>query len=146
MTRAAAFGLAILALAALFASSIPEAKADPGWRQERCRYQSLDGGTWTAREERLTALCALDRWPVSGGWPKFFQVGACESGWNRWASNGGRYLGLFQHAAPYWPGRTRLIPEPWRTGRWQRWANSRAQILVTAIMVNRGGWGPWSCA
>jgi hypothetical protein len=120
---------------------------DPDWRQRECRYQSLDQPTWTAREERLTAECALAHWSVSGGLSKFVQVGNCESGWNRLASNGGQYLGLFQHAAPYWSGRVgSLMPRAWRLGQWSRWQNSRAQIVVTARMVHSGGWGPWTCA
>jgi hypothetical protein len=116
-------------------------------RERTCRFQWMDPGTWTAREEYRTSLCVLQRWPVSGGMAKFHQVGDCESGWSRLASNGGRYLGLFQHAAQYWSSRVSwAMPEMWRVGPWTRWKNSRSQIVTTARMVNGSGWGPWSCA
>lgn len=116
-------------------------------RERTCRFQWLDPGTWTAREERRTTDCVLARWPVEGGEPKFVAVGACESGWWRFANNGGSYLGLFQHAASAWYWRVRsYMPDGWRVGPWTRWTNSRAQIVVTARMVHAGGWGPWSCA
>jgi hypothetical protein len=116
-------------------------------RERTCRFQWIDRGTWTDREERRTALCVLDRWPVEGGWTKFRQVGDCESHWWRFASNGGSYLGLFQHEATSWLGRVRsYMPDGWRVGPWARWVNSRAQIVVTARMVHAGGWSPWACA
>jgi hypothetical protein len=116
-------------------------------RERTCRFQWMDPGTWTDREERRTAACVEAKWPVPGGLPKMLQVGSCESGWYRLANNGGNYLGLFQHAASYWSGRVgSLMPRAWRLGQWSRWQNSRAQIVVTARMVHSGGWGPWTCA
>jgi len=117
-------------------------------RERTCRYQWVDPGTWTAREERRTLACVVDRFgPVDGGIPKVEQVGACESGWNRLASNGGSYLGLFQHAASDWPGRVAwAMPDGWRVGPWSSWRNSRAQIVVTVRMVHASGWGAWPCA
>jgi hypothetical protein len=84
---------------------------------------------------------------VPGGISKFVAVGACESGWSRLASNGGRYVGLFQHLITAWPGRVHTyMPDRWRIGSWTDWRNSRAQIVTTARMVRAGGWGPWACA
>jgi hypothetical protein len=89
----------------------------------------------------------LARWSVDGGVSKFVDVGSCESGWNRLASNGGNYLGLFQHSATYWAGRvSHYMPDRWKLGPWARWRNSRAQIVTTARMVHGSGWGAWSCA
>jgi hypothetical protein len=118
-------------------------------RERQCRFQWIDRGTWTAREERLTTECVLARWPVSGGIDFFSRVIACESGWNRFAYNpNGPYLGLAQHGEEWWPDRVRQwLPERWRAGlKWWRWVNSRTQIVVTARMAHAGGWGPWSCA
>ena len=116
-------------------------------RERTCRYQWVDRGTWTAREERRTLACVVDRFgPVDGGVPKVEQVGSCESGWNRLATNG-EYRGLFQHGATYWPGRVAwAMPDGWRVGPWSSWRNSRAQIVVTVRMVHASGWGAWSCA
>ena len=117
-------------------------------RERTCRYQWVDRGTWTAREEQRTLACVVEHFgPIDGGVDKARQVGSCESGWYRLASNGGAYLGLFQHAATYWPGRVAsLMPDGWRVGPWSSWQNSRAQIVVTVRMVHASGWGAWSCA
>jgi hypothetical protein len=40
-------------------------------RERTCRFQWVDRGTWTAREERRTLACVVDRFgPVDGGIPK----------------------------------------------------------------------------
>jgi hypothetical protein len=107
------------------------------WRQEQCKFQGLDRGIWTQREEDRTARCVLRRWPVPGG---------CESGWWRLAYNsGGPYVGLFQHALSSWYDRVRsYAPTWWHLRPW--WGNSRSAITVTALMVRAVGWSPWSCA
>ncbi len=141
---------AIAATLAGWAMGPPAASADDRQqilRERTCRFQWLDPGTWTAREERRTLACVVDRFgPVDGGIPKAEQVGACESGWNRLAVNG-EYRGLFQHGATYWPSRVAwAMPDGWRVGPWASWKNSRAQIVVTIRMVHASGWGAWSCA
>lgn len=113
--------------------------------REECKFNGWREGTWTYAEIRRTAWCVVEKWPVPGGHNKFNQVADCESNWNRFASNDGRYLGLFQHARPYWGSRVNTFEPP----RWELqegWANPRTQIVVTARMVRAGGWGPWSCA
>jgi len=163
MRRAVVYAAAITATLAGLVMGPPEALASarladsqaaaPGTqtqeiRERTCRYQWVDPGTWTAREERRTLACVVDRFgPVDGGIPKVEQVGDCESHWNRLASNGGSYLGLFQHSATYWPSRVAwAMPDGWRVGPWSSWKNSRAQIVVTVRMVHASGWGAWSCA
>jgi hypothetical protein len=162
MKRAVVYAAAIATLLTAGAMGPPEGLASPRLadsqaaapgtqtqeiREKTCRYQWVDRGQWTAREERRTALCVLDHWSVEGGWTKFRQVGACESGWWRFASNGGSYLGLFQHEAGSWISRVRwAMPSGWRVGAWARWTNSRAQIVTTARMVHASGWGAWACA
>jgi hypothetical protein len=117
------------------------------WRNDECRFQSLDEGLWTEREERLTAVCATHRWSVAGGLAKFMAVGSCESGWNRKASNGGSYLGLFQHAAGAYLSRIHAYDPPaWHHHLSLSWTNSRGQIVMTARMVHEQGWGAWTCA
>jgi hypothetical protein len=116
------------------------------WRQEQCRFQGLDRGIWTQREEDRTTWCVLRRWPVPGGLTKFRAVGMCESGFNRFAYNpGGPYVGLFQHALTSWSYRVQSYePTWWHLRPW--WANSRTAITITALMVRATGWGAWSCA
>jgi hypothetical protein len=118
-------------------------------RQEnQCRYQSLDHAVWTDREERRTLDCVVAKWPVPGGVSEAWSVGMCESHMYRFANNGGSYLGLFQHSATYWSERvSHQMPDAWKVGPWQRWTNSRSQIVTTARMVHySGSWSAWSCA
>ena len=114
-------------------------------QRNQCLFNWMHEDEWTPREERRTAFCVLRRWNVPGGMPKFQAVGDCESHWYRFASNGGRYLGLFQHSRKYWPGRVRHF-EPYWWDLAPGWTNSRTQIVVTARMVRAQGWGAWSCA
>jgi hypothetical protein len=116
------------------------------WRQKQCRFQGLDRGIWTQREEDRTAACVLDRWIVYGGLTKFRTVIDCESGWSRFAYNpGGPYVGLAQHALASWAARVHSYEPMWWDLR-PGWRNSRTQIVVTARMVQVEGWSPWSCA
>jgi hypothetical protein len=112
-----------------------------------CRFQSLDKALWTQREEWLTARCATSKWAVPGGLAEFDSIAQCESGWNRFASNGGSYLGLFQHAAGSYVSRVRAFEPPsWDKGLSERWTNSRGQIVMSARMMAAVGLSPWACA
>jgi hypothetical protein len=116
------------------------------WRQDQCRFQGLDRGIWTQREEDRTARCVLRRWPVLGGLTKFRAVISCESGWWRLAYNAaGPYVGLAQHALTSWYYRVKSYkPTWWDLRPW--WANSRSAITITARMVRAEGWDAWSCS
>ena len=88
--------------------------------------------------------CAADRWPVPGGAEKAICIAQRESGLIPTASSAtGQYLGLFQHSAAAWPDRydewTRPVWELKRTA-----LNGRTNAIVTILMVNAEGWGPWS--
>ena len=113
-------------------------------REKQCRYQWIDPGTWTAKEERLTTTCILERWPVNRS--TFDRVISCESGWNRLAYNPtGPYVGLGQHVLSSWTSRVRVYSPPlWHLSL--NWQNSRTMLTVTVRMVHSMGWGPWSCA
>jgi len=115
-------------------------------REKQCRYQWLQPGTWTAREERRTALCVLDRWPTPGGWTTFRRVISCESGWSRTAYNpAGPYIGLGQHALSSWTSRVlSYSPSFWNLD--PRWQNSRTMLTITARMMHAEGLSPWACA
>jgi len=115
-------------------------------REQQCRYQWMDPGTWTAKEEALTARCVVARWSVPGGITTFSAVIACESRWSRFAYNPtGPYVGLGQHALGAWPTRVNGYSPPlWNLS--PRWQNSRTMLTITARMAHSVGWGPWSCA
>jgi hypothetical protein len=150
MTKAIGFGLALIAAAFLARGYTEPVNAAPNHQQEmrekQCRYQWMDQGTWTAREERRTASCVLSRWTVPGGLTAFNRIVGCESGWNRFAFNpAGPYVGLGQHALQSWPARVRSYsPRLWDLP--SRWQNSRTMITVTARMMHSVGLSPWSCA
>src|SRR3990170_6736929 len=115
-------------------------------RERQCRFQWVDPAKWTAKEERLTAGCVVQRWSVSGGIEKFTDVIQCESGWWRFAIGRYGHLGLGQHDPDSWDGRVKI----WEPNHWTlrpSWKNSRTQITVTARMAHVLGWWPWSgCA
>lgn len=123
---------------------VPDAQ---DWRWDECRFQSLNRPLWTAREERLTAECAVEKWSVPGGLSEFISIGQCESGWSRFANNAGNYLGLFQHAASAYVSRIHSYnPPSWDRGLSTRWTNSRGQIVMSARMMHAEGTGAWACA
>lgn len=113
-------------------------------RERQCRFQWVDRGTWTAREERLTAECVVAKYPVPGGLAQLIAVGDCESGWWRFSYNPNGHAGLFQHDVDAWPDRVRTW-EPYWWDLDPRWTNSRTQIVVTARMARGDGdWHQWS--
>jgi len=115
-------------------------------RERQCRFQWVDPGTWTAKEEKRTASCILDRWTVPGGRSTFQRIIGCESGWSRLAYNpAGPYVGLGQHALSSWTTRLRAYSPPF----WDlspRWQNSRTMLTITARMMHSVGLSPWGCA
>lgn len=139
--------LAIVLLAALLMSQPASAETHQHeMREKQCRYQWVDPGTWTAKEELRTARCVLTRWSVPGGWTEFNAVISCESGWNRLAYNGaGPYVGLGQHTLGSWSARMASYSPPlWHLS--PSWRNSRTMLTITARMAHSVGWGPWGCA
>jgi len=147
--RAVVYAAAIALLLSGGATAATEASTgarQQEYRERQCRYQWLQPGTWTAKEERRTALCILGRWEVPGGWSEFRRVIGCESGWSRFAYNsGGPYVGLGQHVLSSWPGRVRAYSPPlWSLS--PRWQNSRTMLTITARMMHSVGLGPWACA
>jgi hypothetical protein len=68
------------------------------------------------------------------GW-QAFRVAKCESGWSLavHASNGGRYLGMFQFGS---------YARSTYGFAWNPWAQSSAAYRYWRAA---GGWGPWQC-
>ena len=94
--------------------------------------------------------CVWPRFHVRHGGPrKALSVGRCESGL-RWDAYGNGNGGVFQHRLVYWPSRYRYYIERNRLRR--SWGlpgsvySARTNVIVTALMVRRGGWGSWACA
>ncbi len=150
--REATYWMIVAALLAavvlyLVGASLP-ADAGTYWRHTQIRYQGLEPGDWTDREVRLSIVAAVDRWPVPGGAAKAISVAQCESHLNERASNDGDYLGVYQQAARYWPGRQ----DNFDSASWslhESAFNARANVIVSIRQAHAGGWGPWemgSCA
>jgi Transglycosylase-like domain len=102
-----------------------------------CRIDWKDGRHQVKRLIR----CAARRWHVPGGPHKALSVARCESGYNPSAYNPAGYLGVFQQARAYWPGRADRYDFDGRSA-----FNGRANVIVSVRMAHAGGWGPWGCA
>jgi hypothetical protein len=140
---------ALLVAVALGTIAAGPAGARPGWdREAECRYARWDGRAgWSTQEVRRTIVCAVGKWSVQGGAGAAIAIAACESGLNANASNGGRYLGVYQHAAAYWPARVDAFnPPTWDRPLSRSAFNARSNVVVAIRMAHAGGWGPWSCA
>lgn len=142
--------MALVAGAVLVGATAPMAIAGQRERIHRemrsdCQFDFITSRPWSPWEETLTARCLTAKWPVPGGYPQLSSVISCESGWYRFASNGGSYLGLGQHAASAWPYRVRSY-EPAGWDLKPAWWNPRSNLTVTVRMAHSGGWSPWTCA
>lgn len=115
------------------------------WRAEECRYRSLYGSPqeFSYEEMVLTARCAVDHFPVPGGFAMLNSVVACESGWGPDAvSPTGSYRGLMQLG--YSEFHSNVGPMRWPVKR--EWTNPRSNLLAGVRLAHRVGWGPWTCA
>ena len=113
-----------------------------------CADHDWNGGT---RDMRRAIGCVWDRFDMSDR-AKAVSVAECESGLNPNAGrrDGDGYGGLYQHAKVFWAGRfKRFITDHDLRSTWglspSIW-NGRTQAIVTALMVRRSSWQPWSCA
>src|SRR5919204_6112752 len=102
-----------------------------------CRIDWKDGRHQVKRLIR----CAARTWHVPGGPHKALTVARCESGYDPSAYNPAGYLGVFQQARVYWPGRADRYGFDGRSA-----FNGRANVIVSIRMAHAGGWSPWSCA
>jgi hypothetical protein len=103
--------------------------------------------------------CTVRRWPVEGGADKAIAVAECESGLYVDAV-GGDNLGVFQHKASTWLGRTNTyLRSRWfNDTQWERVHQAasvshpqpafvaRANVIIAIRMIHNGGYSPWACA
>jgi hypothetical protein len=113
-------------------------------RDNQCRYQWVDEGTWTPDEEWRTARCVAARWSIPS--ETLDRIISCESGWDRLSVNPmGPYVGLAQHMLSAWFQRFRVYAPPlWHLT--PSWKNSRTMLTVTVRMMHDVGLSPWGCA
>jgi hypothetical protein len=110
-----------------------------------CQFDFISNRAWTPWEESLTGRCLVQKWPVSGGFPKLSAVIQCESGWYRYAYNPNGHVGLSQQDAGSWSYRLRAYEPP----GWElkpAWWNPRSNLTVAVRMAHSSGWGAWTCA
>ena len=87
--------------------------------------------------------CATEEWPVKGGARRAICIADRESNLIPTAIGHGTttdYLGLYQHAEPYWPSRFASNTDPsWELS--EDALDGRSNAIVTIRMVHeKGGW------
>jgi hypothetical protein len=108
-----------------------------------CALPRRDGETIQHHSRRLIE-CAVGAFgPVRGGAPRAICIAKRESGLIPAASSKtGMYLGLYQHAATYWPYRF----DTYTRASWELSSSAlsgRSNAIVTVRMVHAaGGWKP----
>ena len=109
------------------------------------RGMPLGAQRWRSR---ALVRCAFERFaPVE--LETALRVADRESGFDPYAFNGTCCKGLFQHHAAYWHDRVRTYLERrWFPNTWPSTSpfRARANVIVTALMVKRFGWGAWTTA
>ena len=143
--------LLVVALAAPLPMVIGSTAAAVRTPPRPCDLPRRDGETVQHHSRRLIE-CAVGAFgPVRGGAPRAICIAKRESGLVPSASSKtGQYLGLYQHAATYWPDRFRTYTK----GSWELSSSAlsgRSNAIVTVRMVHafggwkRAGWPTKSC-
>ncbi len=127
-------------------ANIPEAKPaatekpaeQPKVETTVAKTQSSGGATSTLGQYRQWMEEARAMYPYPQSIDKMWRVMMCESGGNPRASNGGRYLGLFQYHPGTWGG-------SWNPYRSNSIWDAKSQIFATAKAWSIGMQSAWSC-
>ena len=135
---------AILLVVALAAPlSMPAGSTDAAVRHppHPCELPRRDGETIQHYSKRLISCAVVAFGPVTGGETRAICIAKRESKLVPTASSEtGQYLGLYQHAAKYWPSRFDTYTE----ASWQLSTSAlsgRSNAIVTIRMVRAiGGW------
>ena len=139
-TRAAV--IAVAAAATIVATVLAPSPASARHREGPCDPHRQEDETVQAHQRELIQ-CATNHWTVFGGYEKALCIAKRESGLNpRAVSSDGRYLGLYQHAKRYWPGRY----DAYTRRAWELNDSAligRTNAIVSIRMAGEVGWGPW---
>lgn len=133
----------VVLISAFLIGSMTAAPANASQRGRTCSYQGLDRGRWTDHEVRATIRCAVRHWHVNEHIAMC--VARAESGFFYKAHSPTNDLGVYQHHAPYWPGRQNKFDRhrPLLRNIKESPYNARSNVLVAIRMAHAGGWGPW---
>lgn len=132
--------MALAAAAAM--GTLVSSAASARHREGPCDPHRQEGETIQAHQRELIR-CATNHWPVFGGYEKAVCIAKRESGLDpRAVSRDGKYLGLYQHAKRYWPGRY----EAYTRRGWELNDSAlvgRTNAIVSIRMAADVGWGAW---
>ncbi len=132
---------AALTITALFAAVPAEASPMGGHRDEVAKRVCKYDWRRSHRQVKLLIRCAARRWHAPGGPDKALAVARCESRYDPDAYNPAGYVGVYQQAERYWPGRAERWGFPDRSA-----FNGRANVIVSVRMARHaGGWDAWGC-
>ncbi len=124
---------------------LPPATARAHHRPGPCDVHRGPDESVVSHMKRLIT-CATLEWEVRGNAERAICVADAESHLNPRAGEAeGKFLGLFQHSAVYWPDRY----ETWTRPGWElpeSALSGRTNSVVTIRMVHENGWGPWQGA
>jgi len=133
--------LLVMVLAASTPMLLPSPAAAGRHPHHPCQLTRRDGETVQHFSKRQIA-CAVGAYgPVKGGITRAICIARRESGLVPSASSPkGRYLGLYQHSATYWPWRFDTYTQPsWSLSTSA--LSGRSNAIVTVRMVHSlGGW------
>lgn len=115
------------------------------WRFNECRFGGVARAAWTVHEIKLTMKCAIDKWPVPGGFDKAVRVAECESGSDLMdTDDSDGYIGTYQQSVRYWPTRqNEWSPKHWDHPLAESGNNPRANIVVSIRMARTNNWHDW---
>lgn len=113
------------------------------WRDDECRYQSVERGRWTVYEVKLTIRCAVRHWPTD--LDRAMYVADRESNFLYYARNpSSSSCGIYQSMPQLWPARQdsvdRALPG-W--GFRESCFGARVNVVWAIRYAHFYGWGPW---
>jgi len=113
------------------------------WREEECRM-NRGTPTWTTWDVKQMIHCAINKWPVPGGFDQAVDVASCESGSDLLDHSTDGFAGTYQQATQYWPGRQRTAQHALGWKLQNSVFNPRPNVIVSVRMAHQEGWtGHW---
>ena len=120
-----------------------------GWtgRMRECRFQTSDGHMgWSEKDIHRTIRCAVEHWPVPGGFTYAHYISERESSDTAYAINSySGACGTFQSLPSLWPGRIAWFHRVTGWPVMPQCTNARSNILWAIKWVHTyGSWQPWA--
>lgn len=124
---------------------IPTTNAGAHSRWTECRYQTSDGHMgWSEKDIHRTIRCAVEHWPVPGGFTYAHYISERESSDTAGALNSySGAAGVYQSLQSLWPARIRWFAHVTGWPVMPSVFNARSNILWSIRYAHQYGWGPW---